>query len=99
MPVPDEPGASRPRRFTTRSTDRLGEWAATATAGDFALVQELLLKIAGGESTEGCPRDLDPTHGLQFHFSPRPGLIVTLRFSKDYPDAVQLVYIGGVRDD
>ncbi len=90
----DEPRRDRHVRFTSASTDRLGKWAEDASDEDFGLVSEALLHVIDGTWWSECECYGDVIHPLTWHIMVRPGLLVTVKFAKEYPDWVQLIYIG-----
>ncbi len=90
----DEPRRDRHVKFTTASTDRFGKWAEHASDEDFNLVGGVLLRVVDGTWRTECDCYRDVIHSLTWHILVRGGLIVTVRFAKEYPSMVQLIYIG-----
>jgi hypothetical protein len=84
----------RARKFSSGGLERkLGPWYETADRLDIFRVSSLLLDVCSGAWVDGIwVRDVFDCN--DFHLQVRPNLIVTIRLARDYPDAVQLIYIG-----
>jgi hypothetical protein len=88
------PGDGRRRRFTPPSIDRLGTWADFATDEDCELVNEALMCVAEDTCHERYPWYADPVHPMTYFAVVRPGLVVSIRYVRDYPTWAQLIYVG-----
>jgi len=90
----DEPHRDRRVRFTSASKEKFGKWAEGASIEDLDLAGGVLFSV-----TEGTWRDTyeyypDVFHPFIWHIVIRRGLIMSLKFAQEYPDYVQLIYIG-----
>jgi hypothetical protein len=90
----DGPHRDKHVKFTTASSDRLGKWAEGASADDCDLVYGVLFRVVDGTWRSECRYYEDVIDGLTWHILVRSDLIVTVRFAKEYPSFVQLIYVG-----
>ena len=74
---------------------RLAEWAEHATDDDFEAVASVLLAVQDRSwSTRFAHLDDVTRLGWQYHIVARPGLILTVRFYREYPGDFGLIFIG-----
>lgn len=90
----DEPHRDKRVRFTRASDERFGKWAEDASAEDFDLAGRVLLSVTDGTWRDTCECHPDVFHPFIWHIVIRRGLILSLKFAQEYPDYVQLIYIG-----
>ncbi len=83
------------RKFTPRSTERFAAWAETASEADVNLATEAMFHVLE-DTWRQHNYAPDATHSLTFHVLVKPDLVLTVRFAQEYPDVVQLIYVGPV---
>ena len=90
----DEPQGDRHVRLTDASTKQFFEWAKDASDEDYALAREVLFQVVEGTWRRECEYSQDVVHSLTWDIQVRPGLIMSVRFAKEYPTMAQLIFIG-----
>jgi hypothetical protein len=88
------PGDKWAKKFTEASTERFGKWAEQASDEDFDLASQALLRVVDGTWWDEYAHCRSAIHTLTWDILLKPGLIMTVRFVRDYPNIAQLIYIG-----
>lgn len=59
----------------------------------------MLLRVVDNTWQDNYTHCRSATHVLTWDILVKPGLIMTVRFAKEYPNMVQLIYIGSAWDE